>query len=65
MFQMMLDYNFLIPANLCSSKSIHQKRGIGAAMLQCDPIEIPNNLHPISYASNTLSETELNFYNIE
>ena len=33
------------------------------AMLQCDPIvkdssttEIPNNLHPISYASKTLSE---------
>ena len=37
------------------------KRGIGAAMLQCDPIvknssstEIPNNLHPISYASKTV-----------
>ena len=72
MFQMMLDYNFLIPANLCSSKLMHQKRGIGAAMLQCDPIvknssstEIPNNLCPISYASKTLSETELNYSNIE
>ena len=37
------------------------------AMLQCDPIvknssttEIPNNLHPISYASKTLPETESN-----
>ena len=41
-------------------------------MLQCDPIvknssstEIPNNLHPISYASKTLSETESNYSNIE
>ena len=41
-------------------------------MLQCDPIvknspstEIPNNLHPISYASKTLSETESNYPNIE
>ena len=25
MFQMMLDYNFLIPANLCSLKLMHQK----------------------------------------
>ena len=40
------------------------KREIGAAMLQCDPIvknssstEIRNNLHPISCASKTLSET--------
>ena len=48
------------------------KRGIGAAMLQCDPIvknssstEIPNNLHPISYASKTLSETESNYSNIK
>ena len=37
------------------------KWGIGVAMLQCDPIvknssttEIPNNLHPISYASKTV-----------
>ena len=42
------------------------------AMLQCDPIvknssttEIPNNLHPISYASKILSETESNYSNIE
>ena len=48
------------------------KRGIGAAMLQCDTIvinssstEIPNNLCPISYAGKTLSETELNYSNIE
>ena len=41
-------------------------------MLQCDPIvknssttEIPNNLHPISYASKTLLETESNYSNIE
>ena len=41
-------------------------------MLQCNPIvknssstEIPNNLHPISYASKTLSETKLNYSNIE
>ena len=27
--------------------------------------EIPNNLHPISYASKTLSETESNYSNIE
>ena len=39
------------------------KRGIGAAMLQCDPIvknlsstEIPNNLCPISYASKTVRD---------
>ena len=48
------------------------KQGIGVAMLQCDPIvknssttEIPNNLHPISYASKTLSEMESNYSNIE
>ena len=48
------------------------KHGIGAAMLQSDPIfknsstsEIPDNLHPISYASKTLSETESNYSNIE
>ena len=41
-------------------------------MLQYNPIvknssstEIPNNLHPISYASKTVSETELNYSNIE
>ena len=39
------------------------KQGIGAAMLQYDPIvknssttEIPNNLCPISYASNTVRD---------
>ena len=48
------------------------KHGIGAAMLQCNPIvknssttEITNNLHPISYACKTLSETESNYSNIE
>ena len=48
------------------------KHGIGAAMLQSDPIiknsstsEIPDNLCPISYASKTLSETESNYSNIE
>ena len=48
------------------------KCGIGAAMLQSDPIiknsstsEIPDNLHPISYGSKTLSETESNYSNIE
>ena len=48
------------------------KHGIGAAMPQCNPIdknssstEIPNNLHPISYASKTLSETESNSSNIK
>ena len=41
-------------------------------MLQCDSIvknssttEIPNNLHPISYVSKTLSEMESNYSNIE
>ena len=48
------------------------KRGIGAVMLQEDCIvkntskyEIPNNLHPISYASKTLSSTESNYSNTE
>ena len=48
------------------------KRGIGTAMLQCNHIvknsssaEIPTNLHPISYASKTLSVTESNYSNIE
>ena len=43
------------------------KKGIGAVMLQEDSIvkntskcDIPNNLHPISYASKTLSPTESN-----
>ena len=48
------------------------KKGIGAVMLQEDSIvkntsncDIPNNLHPISYASKTLSSTESNYSNIE
>ena len=48
------------------------KKGIGAVMLQEDSIvkntskcDIPNNLHPVSYASKTLSSTESNYSNIE
>ena len=50
------------------------KKGIGAVMLQEDPImkndskpgsDIPMNLRPISYASNTLSSTKSNYSNIE
>ena len=55
------------------------KKGIGTVMLQEDTIvinrdsncdlksdsEIPTNLRPISYASKTLSTTELNYSNIE
>ena len=49
------------------------KKGIGAVMLQQNSIipntskstEIPTNLCPISYASRTLSTTELNYFNIE
>ena len=50
------------------------KKGIGAIMLQEDSIvrndsksgsDIPINLRPISYASKTLSTTELNYSNIE
>ena len=50
------------------------KKGIGAVMLQEDLImkddskpgnDIPTNLRPISYASNTLSSTESNYSNIE
>ena len=55
------------------------KKGIGAVMLQEDTIlinhdsnhdsksgnEMPRNLRPISYASKTLSTTELNYSNIE
>ena len=69
---MMLNYNSLIPANLCSLKSMHQKEEL---VLLCSNVtllsknssstEIPNNLHPISYASKTLSETESSYSNIE
>ena len=49
------------------------KRGIGAIILQQDSTvpniskstEIPMNLCPISYASKSLSSTELNYSNIE
>ena len=48
------------------------KKGIGAVMLQEDPImkdvsksDIPTNLRSISYASMTLSLTEYNYSNIE
>ena len=50
------------------------KKGISAVMLQEDTMvtddsksgsEIPTNLGPISYASKTLSTTELNYSNIE
>ena len=48
------------------------KKGIGAVMLQEDPIvkdnsksDIPTNLRPISHASKTLSLTEFNYSNIE
>ena len=48
------------------------KKGIGAVVLQEDSIikntskcDIPKNLHPISYASKTLSPTESNYSNIE
>ena len=48
------------------------KKGIGAVMLQEDSIvkntskcDIPNNLHPIFYASKTLSSTESIYSNIE
>ena len=48
------------------------KKGIGAIMLQEDSIvkntskcDIPNNLHPVSYASKTLSSAESNYSNIE
>ena len=48
------------------------KKGVGAVMLQEDCIvkntsksDIPNNLHPISYASKMLSSTECNYSNIE
>ena len=48
------------------------KKGIGAVMLQEDPIvkdvsksDIPTNLRPISYPSKTLSVTESNYLNIE
>ena len=48
------------------------KKGIGAVMLQEDSIvkktskcDIPDNLHPISYASKTLSSTDSNYSNIE
>ena len=48
------------------------KKGIGAVMLQDDPImkdvsksDIPMNLRPISYVSKTLSSTESNNSNIE
>ena len=48
------------------------KKGIGVVMLQPDSTientsksDVPNNLHPVFYASKTLTDTESNYSNIE
>ena len=48
------------------------KKGIGMVMLQPDSTientsksDVPNNLHPVFYASKTLTDTESNYSNIE
>ena len=48
------------------------KKGIGVVMLQPDSAientsksDVPNNLHPVFYASKTLTDTESNYSNIE
>ena len=48
------------------------KKGIGVVMLQPDSnieksskSDVPNNLHPVFYASKTLTDTESNYSNIE
>ena len=71
MFQMMLDYNFLIPANLCSLKSMHQNE---ALVLLCFSVILLSKTHYLqrflticvqSLMPVKLSETESNYSNIE
>ena len=68
---MMLDFNFLIPANLCSSKLRHQKEVL---LLLCFNVILLSKTHHLQrFLTNCvqslmpvkLSETELNYSNIE